>query len=43
MVRAAHHGTHIEGNELNLAQAEKVLQGGDVIGRGEGRTGGYQL
>ncbi|MEK7604953.1 MAG: Fic family protein [Patescibacteria group bacterium] len=33
MVRAAHHGTHIEGNELNLAQAEKVLQGGDVIGR----------
>lgn len=33
IVRAAHHGTHIEGNELNLAQAEKVLQGGEVVGR----------
>lgn len=33
MVRAVHHGTHIEGNELNIDQAEKVIQGEDVVGR----------
>ena len=33
LVRTVHHGTHIEGNELNLSQAEKVLQGGEVVGR----------
>ncbi|HVZ59013.1 MAG TPA: Fic family protein [Patescibacteria group bacterium] len=33
MLRAAHYGTHLEGNELNLAQAEKVLQGQDVVAR----------
>lgn len=33
MVRAAHYGTHIEGNELNLLQAEKVLQGESVTAR----------
>ena len=33
MVRAVHHGTHIEGNELNLDQAEKVMQGEDVVAR----------
>lgn len=33
MVRAAHHGTHIEGNELNLTQAEQVLQGESVVAR----------
>jgi Fic family protein len=33
MLRAAHHGTHIEGNELNLTQAEKVLQGENVVAR----------
>lgn len=27
LVRAVHYGTHIEGNELNLSQAEKVLAG----------------
>ncbi len=27
LVRAVHYGTHIEGNELSLAQAEKVLSG----------------
>ncbi|HYK07985.1 MAG TPA: Fic family protein [Candidatus Eisenbacteria bacterium] len=27
MVRAVHYGTHIEGNELSLNQAEKVLSG----------------
>ena len=30
---SVHHGTHIEGNELNLSQAEKVLQGVEVVGR----------
>src|SRR5258708_10936404 len=30
LVRTVHSGTHIEGNELNLSQAEKVLQGEDV-------------
>src|SRR5882724_10990549 len=33
MVRSVHHGTHIEGNELNLTQAEKVMMGQDVIAR----------
>jgi Fic family protein len=33
LVRAVHHGTHIEGNELNLSQAEKVMLGQDVVAR----------
>jgi len=33
LVRTVHYGTHIEGNELNLDQAEKVLAGQDVAGR----------
>jgi Fic family protein len=33
MVRSVHHGTHIEGNELNLTQAEKVMLGQDVVAR----------
>ena len=33
MVRSVHHGTHIEGNELNLDQAEKVIEGQEVIAR----------
>ncbi len=33
LVRAVHHGTHIEGNELNLSQAEKVMMGQDVVAR----------
>ena len=27
LVRTVHYGTHIEGNELNLYQAEKVIMG----------------
>lgn len=33
MIRSVHHGTHIEGNELNLSQAERVLQGQQVVAR----------
>ena len=33
IVRSVHHGTHIEGNELNLSQAEKVLSGQEVAAR----------
>lgn len=34
IVRTVHHGTHIEGNELNLTEAEQVLKGKpDVVGR----------
>mgnify|MGYP001614212899 CR=1 FL=1 len=33
LTRSVHHGTHIEGNELNLLQAERVLQGAEVVGR----------
>ncbi len=33
IVRAVHFGTHIEGNELDLAQAEKVLEGENVVAR----------
>lgn len=33
LVRSVHYGTHIEGNELNLDQAEKVMAGKDVMAR----------
>jgi Fic family protein len=33
LVRTVHYGTHIEGNELDLDQAEKVLAGQDVVAR----------
>lgn len=33
LVRTVHFGTHIEGNELSLAGAEKVLKGEDVRAR----------
>jgi Fic family protein len=33
LVRTVHYGTHIEGNELNLDQAEKVLAGQEVVAR----------
>jgi Fic family protein len=33
IVRSVHFGTHIEGNELNLSQAEKVLSGQEVAAR----------
>src|SRR3989344_5723676 len=33
MIRTVHFGTHIEGNELSLNQAEKVMSGQDVVGR----------
>jgi Fic family protein len=33
MVRSVHHGTHIEGNELNLDQAEKIIEGQHIFAR----------
>lgn len=33
MARTIHHGTHIEGNELNINQIEQVMMGQDVIAR----------
>ncbi len=33
IIRSVHYGTHLEGNELNLSQAEKVLQGEDIVAR----------
>jgi Fic family protein len=33
LTRAVHHGTHIEGNELDLDQAEKVMMGQEVAAR----------
>lgn len=33
LLRTVHFGTHIEGNELNLSQAEKVLSGAEVVAR----------
>ena len=33
LVRSVHYGTHIEGNELNLSEAEKVIKGQEVIAR----------
>jgi Fic family protein len=33
IVRTVHHGTHIEGNDLNYTEAEKVLSGATIVGR----------
>ena len=33
LARTVHHGTHIEGNELNINQAEKAMMGEAVAGR----------
>ena len=33
LVRTVHYGTHIEGNELNFDQAEKVIMGDNVVAR----------
>lgn len=33
LVRSVHHGTHLEGNELDLTQAEKVMLGQEVVAR----------
>jgi len=33
IVRTVHHGTHIEGNELNYTEASAVLKGQPIVGR----------
>ncbi|MFC1626913.1 Fic family protein [Patescibacteria group bacterium] len=33
LVRAAHHGTHLEGNSLNFQEADRVLAGAKIVGR----------
>lgn len=33
LIRTVHHGTHIEGNKLNLSQAERILAGQNVVAR----------
>lgn len=33
IVRTVHHGTHIEGNELNFTEASAVLKGQPIVGR----------
>ena len=33
LVRTVHYGTHIEGNELNFSEAEKVLAGQEIVAR----------
>src|SRR3990170_7327432 len=33
IIRTVHHGTHIEGNELNLTEAAQVIKGNPVVGR----------
>jgi Fic family protein len=33
LVRTVHHGTHIEGNELTLGEAERLLAGAKIVGR----------
>lgn len=33
VVRAVHHGTHIEGNPLNLAEVQKIVEGEKVVAR----------
>jgi Fic family protein len=33
ILRTVHHGTHIEGNELNLAEVKKTLEGEKIVAR----------
>ena len=33
VIRAVHHGTHIEGNDLSLLQTKKILEGTDVTAK----------
>lgn len=33
IVRTAHHGTHVEGNQLNFSETKNVLYGMDMVGR----------
>lgn len=33
MLRTVHHGTHIEGNDLSLSEAKKVIEGEEVVAR----------
>src|SRR3990167_7681310 len=33
IIRTVHHGTHIEGNELNFTEASQVLKGQSIVGR----------
>jgi len=33
LIRTVHHGTHIEGNALNLQEAGQVIAGGKIVGR----------
>jgi len=33
LVRTVHHGTHIEGNELNIQEAGRLLSGAKIVGR----------
>ena len=33
IIRTVHHGTHIEGNELNLTEAEAVLKGKPIVAK----------
>ena len=33
IIRTVHHGTHIEGNELNLTEAEQVIKGNPVVAK----------
>lgn len=33
LVRTVHHGTHIEGNSLDMSQTERVIMGEDIVAR----------
>src|SRR3990170_1539691 len=33
IIRTVHHGTHIEGNELNMTEAEQVIKGNPVVAK----------
>jgi len=33
LVRSVHHGTHLEGNELNISEARRVIEGEKIVGR----------
>ena len=33
VIRTVHHGTHIEGNRLNLSEVQRVVEGKEIVGR----------
>lgn len=33
LIRTVHHGTHLEGNELNISEAARIMEGREIVAR----------